>query len=141
MAMTPAFCHGDRFEAHIDDEGGSLDVPALVAGVPAHAELYMCGPIRLMDAVRRAWADRGLDRTNLRDEIFGNSGCATCHRVERCGVPDVADDGRIDRVAECRDRTARRGRSSAVHECMLHPRADIGAARNHAVRRAPACHT
>ena len=34
----------------------------------------MCGPIRLMDAIRRAWNTRGLDPTNLRFETFGNSG-------------------------------------------------------------------
>src|SRR5829696_10395057 len=34
----------------------------------------MCGPIRLMDAVRRAWLAAGLPPTNLRYETFGNSG-------------------------------------------------------------------
>ncbi len=34
----------------------------------------MCGPIRLMDAVRRAWTERELEPTNLRYETFGNSG-------------------------------------------------------------------
>lgn len=85
--------HGDRLEAHVDDEGGSLDVPALVAGVPEGAELYMCGPIRLMDAVRRAWAERGLDPTGLRYETFGNSGWFEAEpfvvRVPRLGAETV----------------------------------------------------
>ena len=34
----------------------------------------MCGPIRLMDAVRRGWRDRGLPPSNLRYETFGSSG-------------------------------------------------------------------
>jgi vanillate O-demethylase ferredoxin subunit len=34
----------------------------------------MCGPIRLMDAVRRAWLAADLPPTNLRYETFGNSG-------------------------------------------------------------------
>ena len=34
----------------------------------------MCGPIRLMDAVRRNWVERELDLPNLRYETFGNSG-------------------------------------------------------------------
>ena len=40
----------------------SLDVDELVAGSrpSAGTELYMCGPIRLMDAVRRAWIEREL---------------------------------------------------------------------------------
>ncbi len=40
----------------------------------ARTELYMCGPIGLMDAVRHAWRDAGLPPTNLRFETFGNSG-------------------------------------------------------------------
>lgn len=85
--------HGDRLEAHVDDEGGSLDVPVLVAGVPEAAELYMCGPIRLMDAVRRAWAERELDATSLRYETFGNSGWFEAEpfvvRVPRLGAEAV----------------------------------------------------
>lgn len=71
--------HGDRLEVHIDDEGTGLDVGALVDEVSgsdlvANTELYVCGPIRLMDALRRGWAGRGLPGPNLRFETFGNSG-------------------------------------------------------------------
>ena len=111
-----AALHGDRFEAHIDDEGGSLDVPALVAGVPANTELYMCGPIRLMDAVRRVWAGRGLDRTNLRYETFGNSGWFEAEqfvvRIPRLGVEAAVGSGEsmlealeregVDMMSDCR---------------------------------------
>jgi vanillate O-demethylase ferredoxin subunit len=108
--------HGDRLEAHVDDEGTSLDVPALVAGVREDAELYMCGPIRLMDAVRRAWADRGLDRTSLRYETFGNSGWFEAEpftvRIPRLGVEAVVDSDEsmlealerqgVDIMSDCR---------------------------------------
>jgi ferredoxin-NADP reductase len=66
--------HGSRLRTHVDDENTVLDVDALVQEIPAETELYMCGPIRLMDAVRRAWAQRGLPPTSLRFETFGNSG-------------------------------------------------------------------
>lgn len=71
--------HGDRLVVHLDDEGDPLDVPALVAGVAGgrHAtstELYMCGPIRLMDAIRRQWVAADLPIYHLRYETFGNSG-------------------------------------------------------------------
>ncbi|GAA1778668.1 PDR/VanB family oxidoreductase [Streptomonospora arabica] len=71
--------HGDRVRVHVDDEGTSLAVGGLVAGIaqaPAAAttELYMCGPIGLMDAVSRTWAEHGLPTTNLRFETFGSSG-------------------------------------------------------------------
>ncbi|RAX48584.1 oxidoreductase [Arthrobacter sp. AQ5-05] len=66
--------HGERLEVHVDDEGSSLSVPALVGRADADTELYMCGPIRLMDAVRRTWVECELDLPNLRYETFGNSG-------------------------------------------------------------------
>ena len=71
--------HGDRLALHVDDEGTGLDVGSLVEQVAtsdqaAETELYVCGPIRLMDAVRREWSARGLPGPNLRFETFGNSG-------------------------------------------------------------------
>lgn len=66
--------HGDNLVVHIDDEGTSLDVNELVASATEDTELYTCGPIRLMDAVRRTWTERGLSYPNLRFETFGNSG-------------------------------------------------------------------
>jgi ferredoxin-NADP reductase len=71
--------HGDRLVLHVDDEGTPLDVADLVGSIAADSsavdtELYMCGPIRLMDAVRRAWLAAALPPTNLRYETFGNSG-------------------------------------------------------------------
>ncbi|KHJ73980.1 MULTISPECIES: PDR/VanB family oxidoreductase [Rhodococcus] len=76
MAFLPELeaLHSDRLDVHIDDEGTGLDVAALVDGVDHTTELYMCGPIRLMDAVRRRWHDRDLPMPNLRYETFGNSG-------------------------------------------------------------------
>jgi vanillate O-demethylase ferredoxin subunit len=66
--------HGGNLAVHVDDEGTSLDVNALVAQADEDTELYMCGPIRLMDAVRRVWTERELSFPNLRYETFGNSG-------------------------------------------------------------------
>ena len=66
--------HGERLVLHVDAEGTPLDVTGLVRSVDAQTELYMCGPIRLMDAVRRDWQDAGLPPANLRYETFGSSG-------------------------------------------------------------------
>ncbi|CAL9669907.1 Tetrachlorobenzoquinone reductase [Streptomyces sp. enrichment culture] len=71
--------HGDRVRVHVDDEGTSLAVDDLVAGIartPAATgtELYMCGPIGLMNAISRSWAEHDLPATNLRFETFGSSG-------------------------------------------------------------------
>lgn len=71
--------HGERFHLHVDDEGTPLDVGQVVDEVAGHeaatrTEMYVCGPIRLMDALRRSWIDRGLAGPSLRFETFGNSG-------------------------------------------------------------------
>lgn len=69
--------HGNRFEARIDDEGTGLDVGDLIAEVTTQTgrqELVMCGPVRLMDAVRRAWETTGRSMADLRFETFGSSG-------------------------------------------------------------------
>jgi ferredoxin-NADP reductase len=71
--------HGDNLDLRVDDEGTPLDVGELVRSVSAgdsgrHTELYMCGPIRLMDAVRREWTAAALPPQNLRFETFGSSG-------------------------------------------------------------------
>jgi ferredoxin-NADP reductase len=71
--------HGDRLTVHVDAEQTPLDVAELVGSIDSHpqrtaTELYMCGPIRLMDAVRRAWETAALPPYNLRFETFGSSG-------------------------------------------------------------------
>lgn len=72
---------GKRYRLHVDDERGTFDVAAFVEEVaaadrdaPGGAEAYVCGPIRLMDAVRRGWESRGLPASTLRFETFGSSG-------------------------------------------------------------------
>ncbi|MFF2028663.1 PDR/VanB family oxidoreductase [Arthrobacter sp. NPDC058192] len=76
MAYLPQLeaLHADALRVHVDDEGTALKVDELLAGVDPETELYMCGPIRLMDAVKRGWDARGLSVPNLRYETFGNSG-------------------------------------------------------------------
>jgi ferredoxin-NADP reductase len=89
--------HGSRLELHVGDEGTSLVVAELVASVGADTELYMCGPIRLMEAVRRAWVDRGLSLPNLRFETFGNSGWfepeAFVVRIPKIGLETTVGPG------------------------------------------------
>ena len=66
--------HGDRLVSHVTQEHGRMSVEDLLATVPPDAELYMCGPIRLMEEIRRLWERDGRDLTALRFETFGNSG-------------------------------------------------------------------
>jgi vanillate O-demethylase ferredoxin subunit len=97
-----AALHGDRLVLHVDEEGTPLDVGALVESVAtsdlaASTELYMCGPIRLMDAVRRAWLSAALPPTNLRYETFGNSGWFDPEpfvvRLPQLGIETTVDAG------------------------------------------------
>ncbi|QGU04796.1 PDR/VanB family oxidoreductase [Corynebacterium comes] len=78
--------HGDRLTTYFDSESVFLDAHALISTMEAGAELYMCGPIRLMDAIRRAWRELELDPTNLRFETFGNSGWYEARRF-RVNLP------------------------------------------------------
>jgi vanillate O-demethylase ferredoxin subunit len=67
-------CHGENIAVHVDGERSRLDVDELVGGIQTGTELYVCGPIGLMEAVRRSWAAGGHPNTRLRFETFGNSG-------------------------------------------------------------------
>jgi vanillate O-demethylase ferredoxin subunit len=82
--------HGDRMELRIDDEGGSLDVEELVTSCPAGAELYVCGPVPMLDAIKTAWAEAGRPPAQLRFETFGSSGRfapeAFAVRIPRLGL-------------------------------------------------------
>jgi len=66
--------HGERLVPHVTREAGRMSVAELLATVPNDAEVYMCGPIRLMEEVKRTWEANGRDITALRYETFGNSG-------------------------------------------------------------------
>lgn len=108
--------HGDRLVVHVDDEGTSLKVDNLVSSIGMSTELYMCGPIRLMDVVRRTWTERGLVVPNLRYETFGNSGWYDPEgfivRIPRLGIEAKVGQGRsmlealedvgVDMMADCR---------------------------------------
>lgn len=66
--------HGDRLILHVTQEHGRMSIAELLSTVPIQAELYMCGPIRLMEELRREWERSDRDITALRYETFGNSG-------------------------------------------------------------------
>ncbi len=92
--------HGDRFRLHVDDEGTPLDVDEAVSGVARHpaaarSEMYVCGPIRLMDALRRTWIDHGLAAPSLRFETFGNSGAWAAENF-MVRIPRLDKEVRVD---------------------------------------------
>jgi vanillate O-demethylase ferredoxin subunit len=65
---------GDRLVTLADDCGERVDLDAEIARLPEGGEFYVCGPIGLMEAARRAWTRAGRPATLLRMETFGPSG-------------------------------------------------------------------
>jgi dimethylamine monooxygenase subunit B len=65
---------GDRLTIHASDEGRRLDLAALFAGLPRDAAVLFCGPMRMLEDARRAWAADRRAATDLSYETFGSSG-------------------------------------------------------------------
>ncbi|MNS42669.1 Phenoxybenzoate dioxygenase subunit beta [compost metagenome] len=59
---------------HADNEGASVDLAAEIAALHPEGEMYVCGPVGLMEAVRRQWREAGRPADRLRMETFGSSG-------------------------------------------------------------------
>jgi vanillate O-demethylase ferredoxin subunit len=67
-------CLGDRLDLRVTEETGPLDMAAIVRNVPAGGELYICGPIAMLEAARNAWMQQGRPAGLLRYETFAASG-------------------------------------------------------------------
>lgn len=65
---------GQRLELCISAETGALDLAQIVAQVPAGGELYLCGPIGMLESVRGIWRESGRPLGLLRYETFAASG-------------------------------------------------------------------
>ena len=65
---------GDRLRIFIDEEGAKVDLASEIAGLAPGGELYVCGPIGLLEAAKRQWQQSGRPVDQLRFETFGNSG-------------------------------------------------------------------
>ena len=87
---------GDRLKIGIAAEGTRIDLEAEFRELPADAEVYLCGPLRMLDAARHIWQLLGRPKSALRFETFGSSG-----RFARQAFDvEVRDLGRTVRVAE-----------------------------------------
>jgi ferredoxin-NADP reductase len=65
---------GDRLELFVSEQGNRLDLPAEIDRLDPEGELYLCGPLRLMDAAHRTWREQGRPKTHLRFETFASGG-------------------------------------------------------------------
>jgi vanillate O-demethylase ferredoxin subunit len=51
-----------------------IDFAAAIAALPPGGQLYTCGPVPMLEAVKRAWQAAGRPIEDLRFETFGSSG-------------------------------------------------------------------
>jgi ferredoxin-NADP reductase len=65
---------GDQLRTCCSDRGERIDLEAEIAALPPDGQMALCGPLRLLDAAREAWARAGRPSAGLRFETFGNSG-------------------------------------------------------------------
>jgi vanillate O-demethylase ferredoxin subunit len=65
---------GDRLQVFIDERDERIDLAAEIGRLDIDGELYVCGPMRLLDATKAAWRAHGRPMDRLRFETFGNSG-------------------------------------------------------------------
>jgi ferredoxin-NADP reductase len=65
---------GDRAMFYSDALGQRPDFGAIIAGLHPEALAYVCGPLPMLDAVRRAWAAARRPVSRLRYEVFGDTG-------------------------------------------------------------------
>jgi ferredoxin-NADP reductase len=65
---------GDRLEVFLSAEGRRVDIAAEIARLDRQGEVYVCGPIGMLEAAKRCWRESGRPVDRLRFETFGNSG-------------------------------------------------------------------
>jgi len=51
-----------------------IDFAGEIAQLPAGAQLYTCGPVPMLEAVKHSWSEAGRPLADLRFETFGSSG-------------------------------------------------------------------
>lgn len=63
-----------RLELFVSEEGRRIDLAAQIAKLAPGGELYVCGPIGMLEGAKRDWRRSGHPVDQLRFETFGNSG-------------------------------------------------------------------
>jgi ferredoxin-NADP reductase/predicted pyridoxine 5'-phosphate oxidase superfamily flavin-nucleotide-binding protein len=97
----------DKLSLYPSNEGERLDIQDILSNAPENAIFYLCGPERLIAAVRKAAADLGIDEERLRFESFQASGPQEGDqtfevRLARSGMDlrVAADESLLDRLIE-----------------------------------------
>jgi ferredoxin-NADP reductase len=107
---------GDRLQTFVASDGENMDFVTEIATLPPKAQLYTCGPVPMLEAIRKAWLASGRRLAELRFETFGSSGsfAAQAFRVQiprhqlDIMVPadttllDALEAAGIDTISDCR---------------------------------------
>lgn len=107
---------GDALVTCASDRGEVLDFGRAIDALPAGAQLYVCGPAGLLDAVRQRWLAAGRPEPSLRFETFGSGGqlppagfevAVPRHQAELVVAPDqslieVLEAAGIEVMNDCR---------------------------------------
>jgi ferredoxin-NADP reductase len=116
LATGLAAALGDRLKLFVSESGQRLDLTSEFAALSANAEAYVCGPIGMLEAAKRAWADAGRPMARLRFETFGASGAwptrAFTVKIPRLGreilVPETQtmlealEAAGVEMISDCR---------------------------------------
>lgn len=65
---------GDGLKLHFSHSMGLFEINEILNYTSDKTGLYLCGPLRFMNAVRKVWENSNFPTTNLRFETFGASG-------------------------------------------------------------------
>jgi vanillate O-demethylase ferredoxin subunit len=106
---------GERLQCVVRSQGESLDLGAEISALPEGGQMFVCGPVTLLDAARRAWRDAGRPIADLRYETFGSSG-RFAPQAFRVRVPRHGLDFTVGADTSLLDALEQQG-VQAMHDC------------------------
>ncbi len=107
---------GERLEIFLSEEGRRVDIEAEIADLDRQGEFYVCGPIGMLEAAKRAWRASGRPAELLRFETFGASGeyptvpftiriprlGREVHVAENQSMLEALEEAGVDMIFDCR---------------------------------------
>ena len=65
---------GSRLQLYPEDSHGRVDLATQIRTLAPDAEIYVCGPVGMLEAAKRCWREQGRPQEKLRFETFGSAG-------------------------------------------------------------------